>query len=66
MNDIIENAILPAFCIMGILVICISIVKKWDNDTIEKIDNLVNKNNLEVYENCWKLEQKYYCKKEND
>lgn len=56
----------PIIIAIFVFLFCTFIVKNIDNDTIEKIDNLVNKNNLEVYENCWELQGKYYCKKENE
>lgn len=64
--EFLEEIILPIVFLLIVGLIVFSLVKQWDDETIEKIDTLVNKNNLEVYENCWKLEGKYYCKKEND
>lgn len=66
MENFLMEHIFPIILLILVLLISISFIKTWRDDNIEKIDNLVNKNNLEVYENCWKLEGKYYCKKEND
>lgn len=60
--DFMENVVFPSiFIIFAVIILSITIYR-FDTKTTEKIDALVNKNELEVYDNCWKLEGKYYCK----
>lgn len=60
--DFIENVVLPIIFMIFAVSILAFVAYKFDTKTTEKIDALVNKNDLEVYDNCWKLEGKFYCK----
>lgn len=60
--DFIENFVLPIVFMMFVLFILAFVAYRYNIKTTEQIDSLVNKNDLQVYENCWKLEGKYYCK----
>lgn len=62
MNDFLKNVVAPIIFFFVVFSVLIVIIQKFDDAQIKKIDALVNKNELQVYENCWKLEGKYYCK----
>lgn len=60
--DFIEEVVFPIFFMIFAVIIVSITIYRYNTKTTEKIDALVNKNELEVYDNCWKLEDKYYCK----
>lgn len=61
--DFIENVVLPIVFMIFAVFILAFFAYRYNIKTTEQIDALVNKNDLQVYENCWKLEGKYYCQK---
>lgn len=62
-NFINENDELFTFLLIIFLfmILCLSIVKTYDNKTIDKISKLSHKENVIIYDQCFKLEGKYYC-----
>lgn len=60
--DIMEHLVFPLIIVICTFVILLSIVKDYEQKQIEQINAVVNKNDLQEYENCWKLKGKYYCK----
>lgn len=43
------------------LFLCLGIVKTYDNNTIKKITQLSDIDNVIIYDQCYKVEGKYYC-----